>query len=155
MWRNDIKCKYMFMFSLKNLARKGLTHIELNLFWGNVKNLFAFVISQHWDGKSSWKENAYLFCIVNIMAADDLSPEGARASVVMVLTLLAQNVHRRVKMTSHMARTKIWLQWTERRQLQEDTRNIWTLGFGATYTRGYVRTRPACSVCLDGFLCNR
>ena len=24
MWRNDIKCKYMFMFSLKILARKGL-----------------------------------------------------------------------------------------------------------------------------------
>ena len=24
-WRNDIKCNYMFMFSLKNLARKGLT----------------------------------------------------------------------------------------------------------------------------------
>ena len=24
MWRNDIKCKYMFMFSMKNLARKGL-----------------------------------------------------------------------------------------------------------------------------------
>ena len=24
MWRNDIKCKYMFMFSLKNLACKGL-----------------------------------------------------------------------------------------------------------------------------------
>ena len=24
MWRNDTKCKYMFMFSLKNLARKGL-----------------------------------------------------------------------------------------------------------------------------------
>ena len=25
MWRNDIKCKYMFMFPLKNLAHKGLT----------------------------------------------------------------------------------------------------------------------------------
>ena len=25
MWRNDIKCKYMFMFSLKNLAHKGLS----------------------------------------------------------------------------------------------------------------------------------
>ena len=25
MWRNDIKCKYLFKFSLKNLARKGLT----------------------------------------------------------------------------------------------------------------------------------
>ena len=24
MWRNDIKCKYMFMFPLKNLAHKGL-----------------------------------------------------------------------------------------------------------------------------------
>ena len=24
MWSNDIKCKYMFMFPLKNLARKGL-----------------------------------------------------------------------------------------------------------------------------------
>ena len=23
MWSNDIKCKYMFMFPLKNLARKG------------------------------------------------------------------------------------------------------------------------------------
>ena len=27
MWRNDIKCKYMFMFSLKNLARKGWSHV--------------------------------------------------------------------------------------------------------------------------------
>ena len=25
MWRNDTKCKYMFMFPLKNLAHKGLT----------------------------------------------------------------------------------------------------------------------------------
>ena len=24
MWRNDTECKYMFMFPLKNLARKGL-----------------------------------------------------------------------------------------------------------------------------------
>ena len=28
MWSNDIKCKYMFMFSLKNLARKGLRSRE-------------------------------------------------------------------------------------------------------------------------------
>ena len=31
-----------------------------------------------------------------------------------------------------------WLQWVERRQLREDTRNIWTLGFGAIYTRGFM-----------------
>ena len=33
MWRNDIKCEYMFMFPLKNLARKGLTH------WGRVTHI--------------------------------------------------------------------------------------------------------------------
>ena len=27
MWRNDIKCNYMFMFPLKILARKGLIHL--------------------------------------------------------------------------------------------------------------------------------
>ena len=27
MWGNDMKCKYMFMFPLKNLARKGLSTI--------------------------------------------------------------------------------------------------------------------------------
>ena len=25
MWSNDMKCKYMFMFPLQNLAHKGLT----------------------------------------------------------------------------------------------------------------------------------
>ena len=28
MWSNDIKCKYMFMFPLKNLARKGLSYFK-------------------------------------------------------------------------------------------------------------------------------
>ena len=31
-----------------------------------------------------------------------------------------------------------WLQWIERKQLQEGTRNIKVLGFGATYTRGFL-----------------
>ena len=26
MWSNDIKCKYIFIFPLQNLARKALTH---------------------------------------------------------------------------------------------------------------------------------
>ena len=34
-----------------------------------------------------------------------------------------------------------WLQWIERRQLQEDTRNIYVLGFGAIYTRGFTVIR--------------
>ena len=28
MWSNDIRCKYMFMFPLKNLARKGLIFVR-------------------------------------------------------------------------------------------------------------------------------
>ena len=36
MWRNDIKCKYMFMFTLKNLARKEL---RLTVFFISAKLL--------------------------------------------------------------------------------------------------------------------
>ena len=31
MWRNGTKCKYMFMLTLKNLARKELTFLVLRL----------------------------------------------------------------------------------------------------------------------------
>ena len=58
MWRYDRKCKYMFMFSLKNLARKGLTY------WGQdgnscqfarIWNAFPIVVSSkfHWSLFSS------------------------------------------------------------------------------------------------------
>ena len=30
MWRKDTKCKYMFIFPLKNLARKGLSHSQIH-----------------------------------------------------------------------------------------------------------------------------
>ena len=30
-WSNDIKCKYMFMFSLENLACKGLRNRRLTI----------------------------------------------------------------------------------------------------------------------------
>ena len=29
-----------------------------------------------------------------------------------------------------------WLQWTEQRHLQDETRNVWVLEFGAAYIRG-------------------
>ena len=31
MWSNDIKCKYMFMFPLKNLPPKGFSHTGMNI----------------------------------------------------------------------------------------------------------------------------
>ena len=37
MWRNDIKCKDMFMFTLKNLGRKGL--IVQSIMWAHIITL--------------------------------------------------------------------------------------------------------------------
>ena len=39
----------------------------------------------------SWKTRSYLFYIVNIMVADDLSTQGRRASATMLLTSLNRN----------------------------------------------------------------
>ena len=39
MWSNDIKCKYMFMFPLKNLARKGLISNLKHLMHTNWHNV--------------------------------------------------------------------------------------------------------------------
>ena len=38
MWSNDIKCKYMFMFPLNNLACKELTHCGLVITYGSMKH---------------------------------------------------------------------------------------------------------------------
>ena len=40
-WRNDITCKYMFMFPLKNLACKGLT---LHWDWNSLLIAYQFII---------------------------------------------------------------------------------------------------------------
>ena len=61
MWRNDIKCKYMFMFPLKNVARKGLNQMEWNLkpgrpMWPETSSM-NFKISMVWeslDFSDSW-----------------------------------------------------------------------------------------------------
>ena len=39
-WRNDIKCKYMFLFLLKNLARKGL---NMASFYPNRRQLSSVI----------------------------------------------------------------------------------------------------------------
>ena len=43
MWRNDIKCKYMFMFPQKNLARKGLRqHLYIELQHLKFENIVVY-----------------------------------------------------------------------------------------------------------------
>ena len=43
MWRNDTKCKYVFMFPLKNLARKGLKYSKT--FLNNQNHVWVFIRS--------------------------------------------------------------------------------------------------------------
>ena len=74
-------------------AGQILTLYMLN-FQREQKHIFTFyVIPPHWHNTSSWnpslsKTRTYLFYIVNIMAADVLVTEGARASATMILTQL-------------------------------------------------------------------
>ena len=53
------------------------------------------IIPPHWHDTGSWNSSShktrnYLFYIVNIMGADVLATQGARASATMILTMLNQ-----------------------------------------------------------------
>ena len=64
------------------------------IYWAYT--VFTFkVIPPHWHDTGSWnpsssKTRTYIFYIVNIMAADDLVTQGARASATMIFILLNQ-----------------------------------------------------------------
>ena len=72
-WRNDIKCKYMFMFPLKNLARKGLTY------WIDLKIIQVILHFQSYFGVGF--NNTYcLSNTANTMTDDALPTLEASAS---------------------------------------------------------------------------
>ena len=48
MWSNDIECKYMFMFPLKNLARKGLKGSTDVCMLLQVGEIFYYILSYVW-----------------------------------------------------------------------------------------------------------
>ena len=63
MWRNDTECKCMFMFPLKNLARKGLSlnvkeDVNLPIFtktrWRSGCGIWEMVIPQTFDEFGRW-----------------------------------------------------------------------------------------------------
>ena len=70
MWRNDTKCRYMFMFPLKKLARKRLKLIQLSkrgsvyhelcMIWGICCNL---IICLQGFIKQRWSWNNHIPCI--------------------------------------------------------------------------------------------
>ena len=68
--------------------------LHAKFFRGNINIYFTFyVIPPHWYDTGSWNPSSsntrtYLSYIVNIMAADVLVTQGARASATMILTML-------------------------------------------------------------------
>ena len=71
-----------------------LTHYMLNFSEGTKIQTFTFyVIPPLWHDTGSWnpassKSRTYVFYTVNIMGADVLAMQGARASATMMLTML-------------------------------------------------------------------
>ena len=58
-------------------------------FIGKIKNATIHIILPHWHDTGSWiiyscKTWTYPFCIVNMMGADGLVTQGARASATML-----------------------------------------------------------------------
>ena len=70
-----------------------INSLSANIFTWN-KNLFAiYIIAPHWHDTGSWnpsscKTKTCLFYIINIVAADGLVTQTARASVTMILNIL-------------------------------------------------------------------
>ena len=86
-----------FRFQCVNLKGELIGSWEIRLLsqisnFQKYKRVFTFyVIPLHWHAKdnsnlSLYKTRTYLFYIVNIMVADVLATQGARASATMVLT---------------------------------------------------------------------
>ena len=48
MWSNDIKCKFMFMFPLQNLARKGLRNPTYCLFYSVITKSIPYLLMPWW-----------------------------------------------------------------------------------------------------------
>ena len=64
MWRNDTKCKYMFMFPLKNLARKGLNackYISLGHMLSDLDRMTSCYF-KHWLSQWSHISHELLTC---------------------------------------------------------------------------------------------
>ena len=65
MWSNDIKCEYMFMFSLQNLARKGLIWKLSNCRPQYFMHLFhiqkSLVVKKYPGGRLNIKMSSYQY----------------------------------------------------------------------------------------------
>ena len=95
-WKELITQSFNSLASVDAVASWNLTLYELNFSKG-IKTFTFYVIPPHWHdpGTCSWNPSSiktitYLFYIANIMAADVLVTQGARASATMIFLILNQ-----------------------------------------------------------------
>ena len=88
-WRLDYLENF---FMCKRLAYgRVLKPLSCWISFTKHKIFFAFcIISQHWDGASSWNPSLWMTrthpsCVVNTIAADGIATQGSRASAANVL----------------------------------------------------------------------
>ena len=108
----------------------------LNCFWNNITYICIFNKQKDDAGgwnTSAWKIRTYLSYRVNIMAADDLVMQGARASAGMVLTSFSWNIL--VSVTSGLK--QYYLQVNRHNNLEEDLEHK-SLFSTARYRLSYI-----------------
>ena len=87
------QCSPMSMSLYASQGDNELTLYVLNFSEG-IKHIFTlYVISPHWHDTGSWnhfssKTRTHSFYIINIMGADVLATQGARASATMIFPML-------------------------------------------------------------------
>ena len=75
-------------------SKCGLNPLHAKFFQREQNHILTFyVIPPIWHGTGSWnpsssKTRTYLFYIINIMGADAMATQGARAAATMILTML-------------------------------------------------------------------
>ena len=138
---NKISIKFWIVMenTLVGCTLGQLNPLHAKFFIGNLKvylqewcKLTIYIIPPHWPDMGSWnpsscKTRTFLFYIVNIMGADVLATQGARASATMILSVLNRNnsvpahLGLRINHKSFVPHRSLHLCWYLR--LQESSRN--------------------------------
>ena len=88
-----MKSRNLHEIRVTDCNRTFLHPLRAKYFRGYIKYIFpSYIITQYWHDTGNWnppssKTKTYLCYIVNIMGADVLATQGARASAPMILTM--------------------------------------------------------------------
>ena len=89
-WHLDIWLRQFILFHLSEFVHESC--VKKGVFRKQPRKIYwKDIIPPHWHGTGiwnpySWKTRACLFHIANVMAANDMATQGARASAVVLLS---------------------------------------------------------------------